>query len=460
LSRGGAILAALAVAIGVCASTAGAERSPARVLHRNRHARVAIRSHIATWAFDDSCNGGSGASAALVRKWVSYAESDCGPDASKARTNCHAHRHRYCRVMQYLDTDWDYADGSVPLAGIAGDGWWLHEPSPNEGTRIFSDVLGGGFLINQMDGGVRAFFRSYARRHFDADDGLMMDWQSPGLPMELYYSTCGCSSTTEIRSNAKLRHAHELMSAALTHADGKPFMQADNSLPTNPYEPQGLDLLDHATGVDGLVAEGEPEDDGTLDPYYSTLLDQMAYVTTRTPAFVVPLSHGAAGASYQLQSRQVQEATILLAYRPGRVVDWADLEDGSRDLAVWPEEAIYPTGPLESMRAPGGRGCLAGTGRVCSRGGHNSLAVQPGVYRREFAACYLRRAPFGACVAIVNTTRRWVTVRSRWLTRRYRHQVTFVGGDVQSGGRVDVRGAPFRAGSTAVAPHSAMLLAP
>ena len=458
MSRAGALLAALAVAVGLCASSAGA-RGAGQEVHGARH-RVVVRAHVATWAFDDSCNGGAGASAALVRRWLSYAESDCGPDASKARTNCHAGAHNFCHVMQYLDTDWDYADGSVPLGGIAGDGWWLHEPSPNQGTRIFSNVLGGGFLINQMDGAVRAFFRSYVRQHFNRDDGLMMDWQSPGLPMELYYSTCGCSSTTEIRSNAKLRAAHELMSAALTHDNGRPFMQADNSLPTNPYEPQGLDLLNHTTGVDGLVAEGEPEDNGSLDQYYSTLLDQMAYIINRTRGFVVPLSHGAAGASYQLQSRQVQEATILLAYRPGRVVDWADLEDGSRDLAVWPEEGIYPTEPVESMRGPHGPGCLAGTGRICSRGGHNDLQVQRGVYRREFAACYLRRAPFGACTAIVNTTRHWVTVSSRWLTRRYHHQITFVGGDVQSGGSVDVRGASFRANATAVAPQSAMLLAP
>ena len=223
------------------------------------------------------------------------------------------------------------------------------------------------------------------------------------------------------------------------------------------YFDQGFNLLHSSTGVDGLMIEGEPENDGTLDPYYSTLLDQIASAAHRRGAFVVPLSYGAAGASYQQQSRRVQEATILLGYSPGHLVDWPDLEQGSRDLAVFPEEGIYPTDPVQSMRAPRGRGCLAGRGDVCSRGGHNSLRVAHGVYRREFSACYDRNARIGSCAAIVNTTGSWVTVRSSWLSRTYRHQITFVGGDVQSGGSLNLA-APFAAGVTAIAPYDAVLL--
>ena len=186
----------------------------------------------------------------------------------------------------------------------------------------------------------------------------------------------------------------------------------------------------------GLVSEGAPEDDGRLDPFYSTLLDQIAYVTDTTDGFVVPLSYGAAGASYQAQ-RRVQEATILLGYRPGQLVDWADLEQGSGDLAVWPEEGIYPTDPVQSMGTPGGSGCLAGTGVVCSSGGHNDLEVAPGVYRREFGTCYDQGVAFGGCAAIVNTTGSPVTVDPSWLTGAYAHQITFDGGDVQSGGTID-----------------------
>jgi hypothetical protein len=126
---------------------------------------------------------------------------------------------------------------------------------------------------------------------------------------------------------------------------------------------------------------------------------------------------------------------------------------------VWPEEGIYPTDPAESMRAPGGRGCLAGVGVVCSRGGHNDLEVSPGVYRREFRACYSRGIWFGVCAAIVNTTGRPVVVRASWLSgMAFGHRIAFVGGDVQSGGTIRIKGSPFHAGATVVYPHDGMLL--
>jgi hypothetical protein len=421
---------------------------------------VHTTAHVETWAFDDGCNGGSNAGARLVRQWLTFAESECGPNATRAERACHSGHVRYCFAMQYLNTEWEYADQAAHIASATPESWWLHEPAPNQHTRIYSSDSGGGYLMNQSARAVRSHFRRYVRRYFNSDDGLLMDWQSASLSNELYYSTCGCSRTRELRSNAALQAAHEEMSAALSHKSGAPFIQADNSLSANPFLPQGFNMLNRRTGVDGWVAEGEPENDGTFDPYYSTLLDQIAYVATRTSGFVVPLSRAPAGAPYEDQSRRIQEATILLGYRPGHLVDWADLEQGSPDLAVWPEEGIYPTAPLESMAAPGGRGCLAGTGRVCSKGGHNSLRVAPGVFRREFRDCYRRGAPFGACAALVNTTGRPVTIRSSWLPIPLHHQITFAGGDVQSGGMVELAGAPFTAGSAVLGPHDAVLLAP
>jgi hypothetical protein len=253
---------------------------------------------------------------------------------------------------------------------------------------------------------------------------------------------------------------HEAMSAAMTHASGQPFIQVDNALPVNPYLPQGFGLLNSATGVGGMVAEGEPMDNGQLDPYYSTLLDQIAYIGDQTSGFAVPLSYSPSGASYQAQSRRVQEATILLGYRPGHLVDWADLEDDSSSLAVWPEEGLYPTEPVQSMTAPGGAGCLAGTGSVCSTGGHVDVQVAPGVYRREFAACYDHGTLIGGCAAIVNTTSSPVTDQASWLTRSYAHQITFTGGDVQSGGSLNLTSTPFTPGQTTTPAHDATLLAP
>jgi hypothetical protein len=458
--------AALAIVACACAGSAQAT-APERLMPRTIATPAAVphtvlptttRAHIATWAIDDGCSGGSGAGQALVRQWVTFAESNCGPNATKAQGDCHVAGRTYCYVTQYMDTDWIYGDARVPVSRAAKPNWWLHEPAGHRRALIFGNQEGGGHLLNQTVPAVREWFRSYVRRFYNEDDALLMDDQSPSLPEELYYSTCHCRTTLEIHSNAILRSAHNRMSAALTHRDGARFLQADNTLAPNPFLPQGLNMLDRGAGVDGLIAEGEPEEFGTLDPYYSTLLDQIAYVINRSKAFVVPMSHGNAGAPSQPRSRLVQEATVLLGFSPGRMVDWADLEMGSTRLAVWPEEGIYPSGARESMHAPGGHGCLAGTGVVCSTGGHNDLEVAGGVYRREFRSCSEEGVAFGDCAAIVNTTGSTVTVRRSWLHQSYRHVITISGGDVQSGGTIDLSGGRFAAGRTKIAPHSALLI--
>jgi hypothetical protein len=422
--------------------------------------RSPVPAHIPTWAVDDGCGGGGGgAGASLVRHWVSYAESHCGPTANKAHSDCQGPRRVYCRVMQYLDPNWIYGGDDVMPARAAASNWWLTEPAPRQGASIFTDWLGTGHLINQAIPAVRAFFRSYVRRNYNRDDGLLLDWQSTSLAQELYYSTCHCRRTAQIGSDRSLRAAHTKMSAALTHRNGSRFIQADNSLPPSPFLPQGMRMLNHRIGVDAFTVEGEPMSNGKLMAFYSTLLDQIAYIETRTRGFVVPMSRAPANAPYLAQTRRVQEATMLLGFRPRRLVDWANLEDGSGRLAVWPEEGIYPTSPLESMAAPGGRGCLAGTGVACSRGGHLSVQVAAGIYRREFRSCYRRRIAFGGCAAIMNTTGAYVTVRPAWLRRHYRHRITFAGGDVQSRGTVNLTRARFSVRSAVIPPHDAILLA-
>lgn len=452
-----------------CTAHGKSERFSARnlaVSHRRRptsRRRWPVEKHVETWAYDDCGNGGASADAGVVREWVNYAEASCGPGGdAKALSDCHSGATAFCDVIQYLDTDWIYQNGSPtsqPFNAAASESWYQHAPGSTT-MRIASSGYGGGYLINQSNPEVRSFFQSYVRAHYGADDGLMMDDQSASLSAQLYYATCGCGSSEEVSSTPALQTAHESMSAAMTRSDGLPYLQIDNGLPPNPYLSQGFRMLDPATGMEGLISEGAPEYDGTLDPFYSTLLDQIAYVADDTSGFVVPLSYGAAGASYQQRSRRVQEATILLGYSPGHLVDWADLEQGSSDLAVWPEEGLYPTSPVQSMGAPGGSGCLAGTGAVCSTGGHNDVRAARGVYRREFRACYDQGVQFGPCAAIVNTTASPITIRSAWLTQSYGHQITFSGGDSQSGGAVNLTGSLFVPNSTTVGAQDATLLAP
>jgi hypothetical protein len=409
-----------------------------------------------TWAYDDGCNGGAGASTALVRQWLTYAESNCGALTTKARTDCHAAGSSYCTALQYLDTNKIYSTGSVPIAAAAQESWWLHQPGYSDSAhRLFLAGYGGGNLLDQANPAVQAWFQSYVRANFDSYDGLMMDDSASSVSDELWGT--GFASSQEINANSALQAAHEQMAAAVTRTDGSPFVQVDNGLNVNPYLPPPFSMLNNPATVNGVIAEGAPEDNGTLVSYYSTLLDDMAYVDQTSNDFVVLLSYDPSGA---LRSRRVQAASALLGYAPGHTVSWSDLETTSTRLAVWPEQGIVPTGALETMSAPGGGWCLAGTGVVCSNGGHNDLQVAPGVYRREFAACYDQGVAFGACAAIVNTTASAVTVQPGWLAGSYQHEATMTGGDVQSGGSVNLAGAPFAAGATTIAPQDAALLTP
>jgi hypothetical protein len=259
------------------------------------------------------------------------------------------------------------------------------------------------------------------------------------------------------------------MSQALKGTAGTPYPQVDNTIPDcgNPDEnEQGIgptgDML--LSPVVGLVAEGCPEYDGTLTPWYPELLDDMAYVTNSTRGFTALLPYGSAGTSYAAQSRRVTEATVLLGYGPGRIVDWPDLETNSRDLSIWPEDGIYPVNPVQSMTNPSGPGCLSGgSGVACPSGGHNDLEVAPGVYRREFRDCYNQRELFGSCAAIVNDTSNTVLVQTGWLRQDYQWQITTnvpfgTTGDVQSGATINVEGVPFTPGLTTIGPSDALLL--
>ena len=77
----------------VCISAmlfAGTASGAPRHGHRAHRAARSVTRHVPTWAYDDGCVGGKGASAKLVRAWVTYAESNCGPENPKVLADCHA----------------------------------------------------------------------------------------------------------------------------------------------------------------------------------------------------------------------------------------------------------------------------------------------------------------------------------------------------------------------------------
>jgi hypothetical protein len=429
-----------------------------------------IPNHIETWAYDDGCNGGKGASSSLVQTWLTYAEVHCGrwttTSPVKAINDCHSGSQALCQVMEYVDTDITYT-GSPPddlgssFFNFAQESWFLHEPSPNQATRVTTPSFGGGYKMNQNTAAYQAWWKKSVNDDFPNTDGLFMDDQGAGLPYFGFSST----SSSEITTTAQELAAHLAMSNAITKpGTSTPYPQADNTIPDcgNPFEASGQGLTAIAGPVNGLLAEGCPMSNGTMVAFFPGILDDMAYVNKSTSGYTMLLSYGASGASYQQQERRVQQATVMLAYEPGRVVSWAELEqNGSGNLAIWPEEGIYPTSPVQSMGNPSGTGCFTGSGSYCPIGGHNDIQTSvAGVFRREFNTCYNQGVSFGACAVIVNTTGSAVTAPASSLTHAYGHQVTFNGGDVESGGTINLTGGSFTSGSTTVAAHDAILLAP
>ena len=407
-------------------------------------------AHVPTWAYDDGCNGGNGASAALVQQWVTYAESNCGPGDAKVMTDCQGP----CTPVEYLDANWIYQQGSVPVGADAHEDWWLHEPGfSNASHRIYKDEFGGGNVLNQSNPGVQDWFRRYVQANYNDYPALMMDDEAPSLNAELYQS--GYTTSAELKTDGQLQAAHEQMAAALTHTDGSPYLQIDNSLSVNPYLPTPFPMLGHS-GIRGLLTEGAPMSDGQLTNFYSTLLDDIAYIDHTNNDFLVMLSYDNSGSS---DARTTQAATDWLGYSGDHLVSWADMETNNDDLSIWPEQGIVPTDPVQTMSAPGGPGCLSGNGSLCSSGGAQDLQVAPGVYRREFGQCYNQGTAFGPCAAIVNTNGSSVTINGSWLTQNYNHRITLDGGDVQSGGTVDLSGAPFHPGDTTVPGQGSVLLA-
>jgi hypothetical protein len=475
-----AVLACAAAcwACGACGATHhGADRQRAAA----RRAPASIPRHVETWAYVDSCHGVGRAEIGLVRRWVTFAESKCASDRWLAPAACATRGRRYCTSIAYLDPnlDWSEADlglvvpsctHPVPQASACGnEDWFVHLPgSTGQDSRLrwTSPDLGFAYLLDDAASGVQRFIAAYARRALADFDALMVDDVGASIREQFYGDADPIyTASDELRSDADVLREHATLAARLA-----PFVQVDNGLSVNPFNLPAFPLLGRPRQVVGLVAEGYPESamPNRLAEWYSTGLDDIAYLE-HAPAlrrdFIALLGYNARGS---LAARRVQEATLMLGFEPGRLVDWEDLDTDRPGLAVWPEEGLYFTEPLQTMGMPSGPRCLDGLGGPCARGhadlqvagGHNA-EEQPGgagVYRREFRACYLRGAPIGPCAAVVNDTEAPVVVRRSWLVQRYRHEIELDRGDVQAGGEVDVHGPEVIPGSTTIGPDDALLL--
>ena len=289
--------------------------------------------------------------------------------------DCHGGGVHYCTAIAYLQSSIIYTDS--PLARIpVPESWYLHEPGYSDAAhRLRTSAYGGGYYLNQSNPAADAYFASYVKASYNDYDGLMVDDTGASMPSQFFGT--GLASSEEISNGGELVAAHEQMAGSLTHVGGSPFLEVDNGLGANPWLSTPFPLLGHPGLVNGLIAEDVPEDNGVLiNPAwaYPTMLDEMAYVDHTPSDFMVLLSYNYDGSA---AARRMQAASVLLGYSRGHIVSWSDLEQDNRDLAVWPEEGIVPTRPRQSMRRPRGNGCLQGSGRVCTRGGHTQPRGRP-----------------------------------------------------------------------------------
>ncbi len=435
--------------------------------------------HIETWSYVDSCHGVGSGQTALVRQWVTFAEAKCAQAVPIAPTDCRAGRHTYCTSVSYIDPNLDWSKAGLGMvvpsciraadrgaSSCLNEDWFVHQAGSDRRLTWTNPSLGTAYLLNGANPSLDTFVTNYAHRVLSAFAGLMID-DVGASTLEQFYADGDpiYTSSAELQTNAAVQQAHFRLADELAPS----FLQIDNGLNVNPNSLPAFALLGHQKAVIGLVSESYPENSATntLSSWYSTGLDDMAYLDD-TPAlaryFLVLLGYNTSGSPI---ARRVQEATVMLGFQPGKIVDWADLTNAP-GLAVWPEEALYFEQPLQTMSLPSGRLCMNGLGGPCSHGhadlqvaGGQSAHEQPsgaGVYRREFRRCYLHGAPIGGCAAIMNDTDRPVTILGSWLTGRYRYEMAMDGGELQYGGRLIAHGARFVPGATTIAADDAALL--
>lgn len=420
--------------------------------------------HIATMAYDDYMGGGANASAADVNLLVSYAESS--EIAGKGLGDCHSSSIG-CKAVYYM-RPYAVRDSSSPscvmypdatILASASESWFLHNTGYSDSAhRVYGyDKYGCRMWgMNPNSTALQARWKNYLRAKADSYDLYFVDISDMALRTATWFHSGGgcspwphvCLSTQELPNDAAVVAGHINFVSALSHNNGsKMYFLYQQAYPwwTLNLDQTALMTTDRYLGVtcEGCLAEISPGP--VVNPInYGPYLDEMA-ATNKTPGAFTVMSKGSypAGSAAQVLQRLVTLGVVWLGYSEGHTIVQPDLERNTNNLAIWPEDLIYPDDPVESMAT-----------------GSADLEVSPGVYRREFAYCSQSGRYFGPCAAVVNATASTVAIQSSWLRKAYHHVITLVGGDVLSGGIANLSGAPFVAGATTIQAGGALLLAP
>jgi hypothetical protein len=429
---------------------------------------AAIPSHIATWAYDDYFGEGANATSAQVQSYVTYAEGGSGD--GKSLNDCNS-TPKSCYSVWYSDPNFIYDSSvcpdteDVPFIAASSESWYVHYTGYTDsahrvqGTRSVTCSAGTTtqtiYVANDADAGVQAYFLSYLQGNADAWDYYWMDNTSAEVLTQMYGPGGGfcpgeyndwCTSTQELPTNASVVAEHASFANAMSHTNGTPmqfFFNGVNFVNNNGFA-NDFNLFSASSHFVGAICENCIVNDGAFRlGMYPFVLNAMAQVDAISGAQLVELNTGDAspGSSAQISERLVTTAVAWLGYSNGHTVVFPNLEYNTANLAVWPEEGIYPTQPIQSMSTSA-----------------QDIEVAGDVWRREFRACYYRSVAIGPCAAILNGNSGAVTAESSWLEQAYGHQVELVGGDALSGGSLELSSVTFSGNSTVIPSGEAVLL--
>jgi hypothetical protein len=416
--------------------------------------------HLPTMVFDEYTGEGSNASSASVEQYVSYAEGGEGND--KALVDCDSGSTKSCLSVFYMDPNFLYDSASCASSEAASasaadsESWFVHEAGYSDfAHRVqgsYSQVCNGEsettpvYLFDDANSAVISFFESYLQSVANDWDVYFMDDTSARVLTQAYGPGGGfcrnnpptyyCTTTQEYPTDASVAAAHDTFANSMNHTNGSPMQFIFNGLSFSGTTVENLDIFSGSSRYIGAVCENCIVSAGILQPaMYAHVLTAMAQIDAIPGASFVASASGfsASGSDEEIHQRVVTTAVAWLGYSPGHTIVFPNLEDNTTNLAVWPEDAIVPTEPLESMTSSA-----------------NDVAVEAGVYVREFAQCYDAGVAIGQCAAVLNATGSAVTVQASWLKQKYTHLLAITGGDIQSGGKVSLTSDYFVAGITKV----------
>ncbi len=419
-------------------------------------------------AFDEYFGEGASAASATVTQYVSYAEGGLGD--AKATADCDSSATKNCLSVFYMDPNFLYASTGCISAEAqsvmtdSNEAWFVHETGFSDAAHrvagSYTQNCSGTtettrvYLLNDANPSVISFFQTYLRTNASAWDAYYMDDTSGRVLTQAYGpggGFCGnnppddyCTTTQEYPTDASVVAAHDTFATGMTNAGGTPMKFFMNGVGFSGSTVENLNILQGNSQYIGAVCENCVISTNVYRPtMYANVLTAMAQIDAIPGAAFVELNTGTepSGSPEELDQRIVTTAVAWLGYSPGQTVVSPNLEDNTNKLAVWPEDSIVPTEPVESMTSSAA-----------------DIAVAPGVYVREFTQCYNAGVAIGQCAAVLNSTASAVTVQASWLKQKYTHILALTGGDIPSGGTMSLTSDFFVAGVSVVYPSWAKLL--